>query len=64
MIENISIKNVASFNGEGSQLNDLKRINFIYGANGSGKTTISNFLADQGNIEYLTVPLNGSMDKS
>jgi len=57
MIENISIKNVASFNGEGSQLNDLKRINFIYGANGSGKTTISNFLADQGNIEYLSCAL-------
>jgi len=52
MIENISIKSVASFNSEGIQLNDLKKINFIYGANGSGKTTISNFVADQTNVEY------------
>lgn len=52
MIENISIKNVASFNSEGIQLSDLKKINFIYGANGSGKTTISNFVADQTNVEY------------
>jgi len=52
MIENIFIKNVASYNNTGTQLNNLKKINFIYGANGSGKTTISNFSSDQSNVKF------------
>ncbi len=52
MIENILIKNVASYDGAGTQLSNLKEINFIYGANGSGKTTISNFTSDQVNTEF------------
>jgi len=44
MIENISIKNVATYDNAGIQIDDLKKVNFIYGSNGSGKTTISNFL--------------------
>lgn len=51
MIENILIKKVASYDNEGIQLSDLKKINFIYGANGSGKTTISKLLSDQDNPE-------------
>lgn len=47
MVESITIKNVATFDEAGVQINDLKKINFIYGANGSGKTTISNLLADE-----------------
>ena len=52
MINSISINNVASFDSAGAQITDLKRINFIYGANGSGKTTISNLIADPNNEEY------------
>ncbi len=52
MIENIFIKNVASYDGAGAQLSNLKEINFIYGANGSGKTTISNFTSDQVNTGF------------
>ena len=44
MIESIEIKNVATYDETGIQINDLKKVNFIYGANGSGKTTISNLL--------------------
>jgi wobble nucleotide-excising tRNase len=44
MIESITIKNVATYDNVGIQINDLKKVNFIYGANASGKTTISNFL--------------------
>jgi wobble nucleotide-excising tRNase len=44
MIESILIKNVATYDNVGVQIIDLKKINFIYGANASGKTTISNFL--------------------
>lgn len=52
MIENILIKNVASYDNTGTQLSSLKKINFIYGANGSGKTTISNLLSGQDNPEF------------
>jgi wobble nucleotide-excising tRNase len=45
MIESITIKNIATFDPvEGVQVNGLKKVNFLYGANGSGKTTIANFL--------------------
>jgi len=42
MIEKIHIKNVATFKDE--FISDLKKVNFIYGSNGSGKTTISNVI--------------------
>jgi wobble nucleotide-excising tRNase len=44
MIESITIKNVATFGDPGVVIDNLKKVNFIYGANGSGKTTISNLL--------------------
>lgn len=46
MIESIVVKQVASFDATGIQVNNLKKINFIYGANATGKTTISNLIAD------------------
>lgn len=46
MITKIEIKECASFDKQGSYLSDLKEVNFIYGANGSGKTTISNVIAN------------------
>jgi wobble nucleotide-excising tRNase len=52
MIEQITIKNIATFNAEGVQINNLKKVNFIYGANASGKTTISNFLHNQEDGKY------------
>ena len=42
----------ATFDDEGVKLDELAKINFIYGGNGTGKTTISNFLADSGNPDY------------
>lgn len=57
MIENILIKNTASYNSTGTQLSDLKKINFIYGANGSGKTTISNLSSEQANEEFKNCSL-------
>ena len=53
MIESITIKNVATFDDTGIQVNDLKRVNFIYGANASGKTTISNFLHTPNNELFV-----------
>lgn len=46
MIQSITIKDTASYNSTGILISELRKVNFIYGANGSGKTTISNFLND------------------
>lgn len=43
-ISQIVLKNAATFDGDGASFKDLNSINFIYGANGSGKTTTSSFL--------------------
>ncbi len=47
MITEIQIKDCACFDHTGVTVNGLKEINFIYGPNGSGKTTISNVVADR-----------------
>lgn len=52
MIENITIKNVATYDNIGIQVSDLKKVNFIYGANGCGKTIISNFLHNSTDIKF------------
>lgn len=52
MIESIQIRNVASYDSTGVLIDQLKRVNFIYGSNGSGKTTISNFLNDEEDSRY------------
>ncbi|GAA9050914.1 AAA family ATPase [Helicobacter pylori] len=43
-ISQIVLKNAATFDENGASFENLNSINFIYGANGSGKTTISIFL--------------------
>ncbi len=43
-ISQIVLKNAATFDGDGASFEDLNSINFIYGTNGSGKTTTSSFL--------------------
>jgi wobble nucleotide-excising tRNase len=52
MIEKITLQNVATFDTRGIQINDLKKVNFLYGSNGSGKTTISNFLQNQNENKF------------
>lgn len=51
MIES-TIKSVATFDSTGTQINDLKKVNFFYGCNGSGKTTIANFLHDNSDSKF------------
>ncbi|WP_373354501.1 AAA family ATPase [Pseudoroseicyclus sp. CXY001] len=41
MIEEIELANEGAFDGTGTKLSGLKALNFIFGPNGSGKTTIS-----------------------
>lgn len=44
MIESISLSNIATYRPGKSEVINLKKINFIYGANGAGKTTISRLI--------------------
>lgn len=45
MIESILLKNIASYDPEnGIEISDLKKVNFFFGANGSGKSTIAKYL--------------------
>lgn len=46
MINNIVIKDIASYDINGINVTDLNKINFFYGPNGCGKTTVSNYLTD------------------
>lgn len=58
MIESISIKKIATFDDTGIQINNLKKVNFFYGANGSGKTTISNFLQSPSEVKFKDCVVN------
>jgi len=50
MIESFKLKGVATYKPDGIEVNNLKKINFFYGANGCGKTTATNYLTDT-NVE-------------
>jgi wobble nucleotide-excising tRNase len=53
MIESITIKNIATFDpANGIKIEGLKKVNFFYGANGSGKTTIANFLQNPTDTKF------------
>ena len=43
MINKITIRNVATYDEIGITIDNIEKVNYIYGANGCGKTTISNF---------------------
>ena len=55
MINEIQIKDCASYDHTGVTLKDLKEINYIYGPNGSGKTTISNAIAERDNYPQCPI---------
>ena len=44
MIKSITLQNIATYRSV--TINGLEQVNFFYGANGSGKTTISKLIAD------------------
>ncbi len=47
MIKKIVIRNVASYDDKGVVFDDLQKVNFIYGGNGSGKTTFGRVLGSE-----------------
>lgn len=50
MIRLINLKNVASYKSNATLETD-KKINLIYGLNGAGKSTFSNFFSSKGRSE-------------
>lgn len=53
MIKTIRMKNVATYaSNKDEKLENCAKVNFIYGANGSGKSTISNYLQDMFSPKY------------
>lgn len=64
MIQNITIKDIATYDNSGIQVSDLKKVNFIYGANGCGKTTISNFLFNNFDEKFSNCSLAWQSDIS
>lgn len=55
MIEEIKIRNVASYGDAGSDFRDLAKINFVFGSNGTGKTTISRVIDNATEYPYCEV---------
>jgi wobble nucleotide-excising tRNase len=53
VIESIHLKNIATYDSEGVKFENLKKINFIYGTNGCGKTTLSNFIHDSTDQKFI-----------
>ena len=50
MIKKIEIKDIATFDQKGIEIDELKMVNVIYGSNGTGKSTISKVLAQVDNF--------------
>jgi wobble nucleotide-excising tRNase len=63
MIESIAINRVASFDERGIQISGLRKINFIYGANASGKTTISNLITNPTDSNFHHCSVNWEHDQ-
>ena len=61
MINQITINNIASYKAI-SQLNTDKKVNIIYGLNGSGKSTFSNYFYNPESIEYKDCSHTGDYD--
>lgn len=59
MIESISIADIATFGDTPETLNGLSQFNYIFGSNGTGKTTISRIIADAGNHPNCRVTWRG-----
>lgn len=60
MISNFSIKKVASYDQEAQTISELTDINFFFGSNGVGKTTISRLLRSPSDKKFTDCQINWS----
>ena len=59
MITKIRLQNVASYGADPVVLETDKKINIIYGLNGTGKTTLSKYLQDKNNTCFSNCSITG-----
>jgi len=59
MITKIILKKVASYGEDPAILETDKKINFIYGLNGTGKTTISKYLQNKNDSNFCNCSIEG-----
>ena len=53
MIKSITLKNIATYDNEGVIIDGLCKINLLYGANATGKTTLSNYIQSYQNNDIF-----------
>lgn len=63
MIKKLSIKNAATYNHLGITMDSLKKVNFVYGNNGTGKTTLTEYLRRPEVYPESTMDWNGKVLK-
>ncbi|AZP04403.1 AAA family ATPase [Jeotgalibaca ciconiae] len=61
MLSNIFLRNVASYNEVGTKFKDLKKVNFIYGNNGTGKSTLSRGFLNIEDVVYSDCIYEGNI---
>ena len=59
MIESISIASVATYASTPETLTGLSQLNYLFGSNGTGKTTISRVIADASSVPTCNVTWKG-----
>jgi wobble nucleotide-excising tRNase len=59
MIESIAISSVATYASVPERLDGLSKFNFLFGSNGTGKTTVSRVIAGEFNYPTCTVTWSG-----
>ncbi len=59
MIESIKISSVATYGSQPESLNGLSQFNYIFGSNGTGKTTVSRIIADETSYPTCSVVWKG-----
>lgn len=55
MIESITISDIATYSIVPEELNGLSQFNYLFGSNGTGKTTVSRVIADENSFPTCTV---------
>ena len=58
MIKSIVMKNCATYPVKDTIIENCQKINFFYGPNGSEKSTISNFMHNQVELQYSMCEIN------